>query len=40
MFGVDVCWKVQIQPDIASDSTDVEIKLMYKDINKPKAIQR
>ena len=26
LLGVAVCWKLQIQPDIASDSTNVEIR--------------
>ena len=28
LLGVAVCWKVQIQPAIASDSTDGEIRCM------------
>ena len=26
LFGRAICWKLQIQPDIASESTDVEIR--------------
>ena len=36
LLGVAVCWKVQIQPAIASDSTDGEIRCMYKAIKKQK----
>ena len=32
LLGFSVCWKVKIQPDIASESTDVEIRCMYKDV--------
>ena len=34
LLGVAVCWKVQIQPDIAYDPTDGEIRCMYKDFKK------
>ena len=34
MFGVSVYWKVQIQTAISSDSTDGEIRCMYKATNK------
>ena len=40
MLGVSVFWKVQIQPYIASDYTDVEIGFMYKSVNKNKVIRR
>ena len=40
MIGVVVCFKVQIQPTIASNSTDGEIRCMYKAFNKTKAIRR
>ena len=40
LLGVAVCWKVQIQPAIASDSTDGEIRYMYKAVNKTKVIRR
>ena len=40
LLGVAVCWKVQIQPAIASDSTDGEIRCMYKAVKKTKVIQR
>ena len=36
LFGVAVCWKVQIQPAIESESTDGEIRRMYKDVKKTK----
>ena len=39
VLGVAVCCKVQIQPDIASDSTDGEIRCMYKSVKKTKVIQ-
>ena len=39
LLGVSVCWKVNIQPDVASDSTHGEIVCMYKAVNKTKAIQ-
>ena len=34
LLGVAVCWKVHIQPAIASDSTDKEIRCMYKSVKK------
>ena len=34
IFFVAVCWKVQIQPDIASHSTDGEIICMYNAVKK------
>ena len=40
LIGVVVCWKVEIQPDIASDSTDREIRYMYKAVNKTNIIRR
>ena len=40
LLGVAVCWKVQIHPSIASDSTDGEIRCMYKAIKKTKVIKR
>ena len=40
LLGVAVCWKVQIQPAIASESTDGEIRCMYKYVKKTKSIQR
>ena len=40
LLGVAVCRKVQIQPAIASDSTDGEIICMYKAVKKPKFIRR
>ena len=40
MFGVAVFWKVQIQPAVASESTDGEIRCMYKAVNKTKVIRR
>ena len=40
MLGVAVCCKVQIQPAIASDPTDGEIRYMYKAVNKIKFIWR
>ena len=33
LIGVAVCWKVQIRPDIASNSTGGEIRCMYKAVN-------
>ena len=39
LLGVAVFWKVQIQPAIASDSTDGEIRCMYKDVKKNKVIR-
>ena len=40
LLGVAVCWKVHIQPDIASDSTGGEIRFMYKVLKKTKFIWR
>ena len=40
MIGIDIYWKVRIQPDISSESTDGEIRCMYKAFNKTKAFQR
>ena len=40
LLGVAVCWKVRIQSSIASDSTDKEIRCMYKAVNKTKFIRR
>ena len=40
LIGVYVCWKVYIQPDITSESTDGNISCMYKDFNKTKVIRR
>ena len=40
MIGVAVCWKAQIQPDIASDSTSGEIGCIYKGLKKNKTIWR
>ena len=40
LLGVDVFWKVQIQTDIDSDSTDGWIRYMYKAAKKNKVIQR
>ena len=40
LLGVAVCWKVHIHPTIASDSDDVEIRCMYKAVNKTKVIRR
>ena len=34
-----MCCKVHNQPDIASDSTDGEIRCMYKAVNKTKVIR-
>ena len=34
LFCVAVYWKVQIQASIASDSTDIEIRCMYKAVKK------
>ena len=39
LLSVAVFWKVQIQPYIASDSTDGEIRCMYKFVNKTKVIR-
>ena len=38
-IGVAVFWKVQIQTDVASDSTGGEIRCIHKDVNKNKYIQ-
>ena len=40
LIGVSVCWKVQIRPDIESDSTDGEIRFVYKAVKKAKVIRR
>ena len=40
LLGVAVWCKVQIQPAIASDSTDWEIRCMYKAVRKNKVIRR
>ena len=40
LLGVSVSCKLQIHTDIASDSTDVEIRCMYKSVNKTKVIRR
>ena len=40
LLGVAVYWKVHIQLAIASDSTDGEIRYMYKAVNKTKGIRR
>ena len=40
IIGVAVCCKLQIQPAIASDSTDGEIRCMYKAAKKTKVIRR
>ena len=40
MLGVNVFWKLQIQPDISSDSTDVETICIYKVVKKNKAMWR
>ena len=40
MLGVSVCWKVHIQPDLVSDSTDGETRFMYKTVKKTKVICR
>ena len=40
LLGVAVCWKVHIQPAIASDSNDGEIRCMYKSVKKTKVIRR
>ena len=39
ILGVAVCWKVRIQPAVVSDSTDKEIRCMYKYVRKTRAIQ-
>ena len=40
MLIVAICWKVQIQPDIAYDYTNGEIRYTYKAVNKTKVTQR
>ena len=40
IFGVAVYWKVQNQPAIASDWTDVEIICIYNSIKKNKVTRR
>ena len=40
LLGVAVCWKLQTQTAIASDSTDGEIRCMYRAVKKTKAIRR
>ena len=40
MFGVSVCWKVHIYPDIVSDSIYGEIICMQKSVKKNKVIWR
>ena len=40
LIGVALCWKVQTQPDIVSDSTDREIICMYKAVKKTEVIRR
>ena len=40
LLGASVCWKLQIHPAIASDSTDGEIRCMYKAVKKTKVIRR
>ena len=40
LIGVVFCWKVHIQPAISYDSTDGEIRCMYKAVNKNKVIRR
>ena len=40
LLGIYVCWKVQIQPAVASDSTDGEIRFMYMAFKKHKDIRR
>ena len=39
LLGVAVFWKLHIQPAIASDSTDGEIRCMYRDVKKTKVFQ-
>ena len=39
LLDVAVCWKVKIQPAIESDSTDGEIRCMYKAVKKTKVIR-
>ena len=40
LIGVDVFWKVQIKPYIASDSTYREVICMYKAVKKNKVTRR
>ena len=40
LLGVSVCCKLQILPDIASDSNYWEIRCMYKNVKKTNVIQR
>ena len=40
LLGVYVYWKLQIQPDIDSNSNYVEIICLYKAVNKTKVILR
>ena len=40
MLGVAIYWKLKIQTSIASDSTDVEIKCVYKAVKKTKVIHK
>ena len=40
LIGVAVICKVQIQPSVASESDYVEMRLMYKYVNKTKEIWR
>ena len=40
VLGVAVCWKVKIQPSIASDSIDGEIRRMCQAVKKTKVIRR
>ena len=39
LLGVEVFWKVQIQPDVAYESTYVKIRYMYIDVKKNNSIQ-
>ena len=40
LLGVAVCWKLQIRPSMAYDSTGGEIICMCKAVKKAKAIRR
>ena len=40
LIGVAFCWKLHIQPAIASDSTTGEIRSMLKSVEKNKVIRR
>ena len=40
ILGIAVCWKVKSQLNMSSDSTDVELRYMYKYANKTKSVQR